>query len=132
MTETPPPAASPAAPLTAENDKLWALLSHVGNILSVLPPLIIWLVLKDRGPRVAVEGKEATNWGINVTAALIVGNIVEIVLLNIPIIGWLIGLLLALALWALWLVNIVFAIMGAVKVSNGGSYQYPINIRWIK
>jgi uncharacterized Tic20 family protein len=30
------------------------------------------------------------------------------------------------------IVNIIFAIMGGVKVNGGGSYRYPVNIRWIK
>jgi hypothetical protein len=29
-------------------------------------------------------------------------------------------------------VNIIFAILGGIKVNGGGSYRYPVNIRWIK
>ncbi len=34
--------------------------------------------------------------------------------------------------WALYIVNLVFSILGFVKVNSGGSYRYPINFRFIK
>ena len=131
MTE-PAPAAQPAAPLTEAEDKQWASFAHFGNIILLVPALIIYLVFKDRGPKVAVEGKEALNWTINVTGIVVIGNILNLILGFIPVIGWIIALLLTLVIWAVIIVNIIFAIMGGVKVNGGGSYRYPINIRWIK
>ncbi|CAN5254565.1 DUF4870 domain-containing protein [soil metagenome] len=123
MTEsTPAPAA--ATPLSEADDKLWASLAHFGNILSFLAPLLIWLLLKDRGAKVAVEGKEALNWGINATGALIISFILGL----IPFLG----LIFLLVNFAVLIVNLIFAIMGGIKVQQGGSYRYPINIRWIK
>ncbi|MBW8870728.1 MAG: DUF4870 domain-containing protein [Leifsonia sp.] len=131
MTE-PAPAAQPAAPLTEAEDKQWASFAHFGNIILLVPALIIYLVFKDRGPKVAVEGKEALNWTINVTAIVVIGNILNLILGFIPVIGWIIALLLTLVIWAVIIVNIIFAILGGVKVNGGGSYRYPLNIRWIK
>ena len=34
--------------------------------------------------------------------------------------------------WALYIVNLVFSILGFVKVNSGGSYRYPVNFRFIK
>ena len=50
-TPPPPPPAAPAgaAPLSEAEDKQWASFAHLGGILSFLPPLIIWLVFKERG-----------------------------------------------------------------------------------
>ena len=132
MTEPAPAAPQPAAPLTEAEDKQWASFAHFGNIILLVPALIIYLVFKDRGPKVAVEGKEALNWTINVTAIVVIGNILNLILGFIPVIGWIIALLLTLVIWAVIIVNIIFAIMGGVKVNGGGSYRYPINIRWIK
>ena len=131
MTE-PAPAAQPAAPLTEAEDKQWASFAHFGNIILLVPALIIYLVFKDRGPKVAVEGKEALNWTINVTAIVVIGNILNLILGFIPVIGWIIALLITLVIWAVIIVNIIFAILGGVKVNGGGSYRYPVNIRWIK
>ena len=123
MTE-PAPAAQPAAPLTEAEDKQWASFAHFGNIILLLPALIIYLVFKDRGPKVAVEGKEALNWTINVTALYIIFFILSL----IPFVG----LLTIVLNLALFVVNVIFAILGGVKVNGGGSYRYPVNIRWIK
>jgi len=132
MTEPAPAASQPAAPLTEAEDKQWASFAHFGNIILLVPALIIYLVFKDRGPKVAVEGKEALNWTINVTAIVVIGNILNLILGFIPVIGWIIALLLTLVIWAVIIVNIIFAILGGVKVNGGGSYRYPVNIRWIK
>ncbi len=132
MTEPAPAAPQPAAPLTEAEDKQWASFAHFGNIILLVPALIIYLVFKDRGPRVAVEGKEALNWTINVTAIVVIGNIVNLILGFIPVIGWIIALLILIIIWAVIIVNIIFAILGGVKVNGGGSYRYPVNIRWIK
>ena len=132
MTEPAPAAPQPAAPLTEAEDKQWASFAHFVNIILLVPALIIYLVFKDRGPKVAVEGKEALNWTINVTAIVVIGNILNLILGFIPVIGWIIALLLTLVIWAVIIVNIIFAIMGGVKVNGGGSYRYPLNIRWIK
>ncbi|MFC5501869.1 DUF4870 domain-containing protein [Lysinimonas soli] len=132
MTEPAPAAPQPAAPLTEAEDKQWASFAHFGNIILLLPALIIYLVFKDRGPKVAVEGKEALNWTINVTGIIIAGNIVNLILGFIPVVGWILALLITLVIWAVIIVNIIFAILGGVKVNGGGSYRYPVNIRWIK
>ena len=132
MTEPAPAAPQPAAPLTEAEDKQWASFAHFGNIILLVPALIIYLVFKDRGPKVAVEGKEALNWTINVTAIVVIGNILNLILGFIPVIGWIIALLIVIVIWAVIIANIIFAILGGVKVNGGGSYRYPLNIRWIK
>jgi uncharacterized Tic20 family protein len=132
MTEPAPAAPQPAAPLTEAEDKQWASFAHFGNIILLVPALIIYLVFKDRGPKVAVEGKEALNWTINVTGIVVIGNILSLILGFIPVIGWILGILITLVIWAVIIVNIIFAILGGVKVNGGGSYRYPLNIRWIK
>jgi len=140
---TPAPAPVPAAPLTEADDKLWASLAHLGGILYILPSLIIYLVLKDRGPKVRTEAKEALNWQITFLGAWIVIWIVVGILSAVitvatassyssaiagaGIIG-ILGLLPA----ALWVVNVIFSIIGFVRVNGGGSYRYPFALRLIK
>ncbi|CAN5158692.1 hypothetical protein BH09ACT1_BH09ACT1_26850 [soil metagenome] len=126
---TPPPT---AAPLSAEDDKLWASLSHFLNIILLIPAIIIYVVFRDRGPRVKVESKEALNWTINVTGAVIVLQIVAAIIGIIPIIGGIIGLLIGIVIWVLLVVNLIFAIIGGVRVQGGGTYKYPVNYYWVK
>jgi uncharacterized Tic20 family protein len=127
MTEPAP--AAPAAPLTEAEDKQWASFAHFGNILSFVVPLIIWLVFRARGAKTAVEGKEALNWGINVGAAFVILQILNLI---ITFVFFPLSVLIGLVIFALVVVNIIFAILGGVKVNGGGSYRYPVNIRWIK
>jgi uncharacterized Tic20 family protein len=128
MTEPAPAAPQPAAPLTEAEDKQWASFAHFGNIILLIPALIIYLVFKDRGPKVAVEGKEALNWTINVTGAFIILQVLSLITAFTIFLPLIIGILI----FALIVVNIIFAILGGVKVNGGGSYRYPVNIRWIK
>jgi uncharacterized protein len=128
MTEPAPQPATPAAPLSEAEDKQWASFAHFGNILSFIAPLIIWLIFKDRGTKSNVEGKEALNWGINVAGV----SIILVILSVLTAFTIFLPLIFSLLSWAVIIVNIIFAIMGGIKVNGGGSYRYPVNIRWIK
>lgn len=122
-------AAAPAAPLDAAADKQWASFAHLGGILWILPSLIIFLVFKDRGQLTNQESKEALNWQITWIIVWIASQIVGAVLAFTGF-GWLIfGLLIP---WILYVVNLVFSILGFVKVNSGGTYRYPVNFRFIK
>lgn len=128
MTTPAPAAPQPAAPLSEAEDKQWASFAHFGNIILLVPALIIWLVFRARGAKTNVEGKEALNWTINVTGLYIIIQILSFILLFAGGIGAIIGVLG----WILLIINLIFAILGGVKVNGGGSYRYPVNIRWIK
>ncbi len=142
MTEPTPPAAAPqpAAPLTEAEDKQWASFAHFGGVLGPLPALIIFLVFKDRGARTKVEGKEALNWQITwVIAAIalgIISTIVSVATLGMAYNSYGIYLLVTgifgFISWLPYLANLVFSIIGGVKVNGGGSYRYPVNFRFIK
>jgi len=131
MTEpAPQPAAQPAAPLTEAEDKQWASFAHLGGILGFIPSLIIWLVFKDRGVKTNVEAKEALNFQITAAIAQVAVFILNAILTAVTLGIWgLIGWLLPLAVWVL---SLIWSIMGFSKVNAGGSYRYPIAIRLIK
>jgi uncharacterized Tic20 family protein len=124
--------ASSKPPLSADQDHQWAMVSHFLNIILLVPALVIYLVFGQRGPKTHVESKEALNWTINVTGVVIVGSILSGILGAIPIVGWIISILLSLVIWIAMLLNLIFAIIGGVRVNTGGSYRYPLNYRWIK
>ncbi|GLK17578.1 DUF4870 domain-containing protein [Herbiconiux flava] len=119
--------AAPQAPLSPADDKQWAFLAQLGGILGFLPPLIIWLIFKDRGPLTNQEGKESLNFQISVAIAVvalyILGTILSVIL---------IGFLFYFLAWAVQIVGVVFAIIAGVKVNAGGTYRYPFTFRFIK
>jgi len=125
-----------AAPqlLSPEADKSAAMWANIGGIIGFLPSLIIWLVLKDRGPRTNVEAKEALNWQITFTILYVALWIVVGILNGIFFAAGIFFLpgILALLPWVLWILNVVFSIIAGVRINDGGSYRYPWNFRFIK
>ncbi|MDH6237179.1 DUF4870 domain-containing protein [Cryobacterium sp. CG_9.6] len=127
--QPPYPSSSPVVPLTEASDTQWASLAHLGGILWILPSLVIWLTFRDRGPRTNVEAKEALNFQITFLiawfAVFFVGTFLALVTFGI-------GFLISFLGFALWIVNVVFSIMGYMAVKEGGSYRYPVSLRVIK
>jgi uncharacterized Tic20 family protein len=126
------------APLSPAEDKQWAMWSHFGGVVGLLPSLIIFLVFKDRGGFTKQESKEALNWQItwiiaNVALTILITILNVALAISDPYGGLgIIGLLLSLLTWLPYLANLVFSIIGGVKVNGGQAYRYPVNFRFIK
>lgn len=128
MSATPPPPPPPPQQpyggqqpqLSPADEKLWATLIHVGGILfSFIPALVGYLVLKDRGPFIRSHTATALNFQITLAIAYVVGIILSIVGIGV------------LIFFAVWVLNIVFSIIAAVKANQGAFYTYPIAIRFL-
>jgi uncharacterized Tic20 family protein len=123
---TPPPPQPPYGggaqqPLTPSDEKLWATLIQVGGLLfGFIPALIGYLVLKDRGPYVRAYSVTALNFQLTLLIAYVVGWVLAFVLVGFLIIA------------AVWVVNIVFSIIAAVKANSGEWYTYPLSIPFVK
>ena len=118
--QMPPP--PPATNEPSSDDRNLAMLTHLsGIIFSLIVPLIVWLVHKDRADRAYLvrEAKEALNFQITVLIGYVICGVLAIIL-----IGALLG-------WLLWLANLVLCIVAAVKVSSDGSYRYPFALRLV-
>jgi len=89
----------------------------VGNIVT---PLIIWQIKKDDFPFVDEQGKEAVNFQISMS----IYGLVAFVLI-FACIG-------AFLLPAVYVLDLVFLLIAAVKANNGHHYRYPLTIRFIK
>ena len=110
-----------AAPLSDSETRQWAGFAHLGGILGFLPSLIIWLVYKERSAFVADESRKALNFQITVTIASIVLNIAGFM---IPGLG--------LLVFAVWVVSLIFSILGFQAVQKGQGYRYPFSLELIK
>ena len=122
---TPSDQMPPSPPTDTEassDDRNLAMLTHLsGFILSVIVPLIVWLVHKDRADKAYLvrEAKEALNFQITVLIGYVICGVLAVIL---------IGAFLA---WLLWLANLILCIVAAVKVSSDGSYRYPFALRLV-
>lgn len=130
MSDATPATPAPAAPLTPAEDKQWASFAHLGGIIGFLPSLIIWLVFKDRGAVTNVEAKEALNFQIAVAIAQVAVFIINAILTAVTLGFW--GFVSWLLPLAVWVISLIWSIMGFQKVNAGGSYRYPVSLRLIK
>ncbi len=119
----PPPPQQPTAPqpMSQSDERLWAMLSHLGVILfGFVPPLVIWLVFRERSAFVNDQAKEALNFSILITIAYVVGSILAVIL-----IGFLIWAAAGLA-------ALILCIMAGIAANRGEMYRYPFNWRIVK
>nr|WP_241897806.1 DUF4870 domain-containing protein [Stenotrophomonas maltophilia] len=116
----PPPPATTDVPA---DQRTMALAAHLlGIFTGFIGALIIWLINKDDASKAFVtdQAKEALNFQITVTIAMVISIILMIVIIGgilAPIVG---------------VINLVFCIIAAVKANNGEAYRYPFTLRLIK
>ncbi|MCU1543680.1 MAG: hypothetical protein JWM50_1545 [Microbacteriaceae bacterium] len=119
---------------SAGDERLWACFSHFGGLLGIAPPLVIFLVLKDRSSLVRREAKEALNWQITFIMGylvlLVLAGLLSLVLAVLSF-GNAAPVLTALP-FLLYIANALFSVMGGLRVSSGGTYRYPFSIRLVR
>ena len=130
-----------AGPSTASatqgmGENTWAMLAHLGALSgllfpvagNIIGPLIPWILKKDEMPLVDRHGKEALNFQLSMLLYNVALSVVGFVLLVI-----LIGFVILPVAWVCWYVMvIVFPILAGLKANEGGFYEYPLTIRFIK
>lgn len=98
------------------DDRQMALFCHLGGILfGFLPALIIYLVKKDQSPWVRKHAAEALNFQITMAIAMFVSGILTAVTL---------GILFPL-IFVVWILDIVYCIIGCTAANRGEIYEYP-------
>jgi uncharacterized Tic20 family protein len=126
---TPPGHGAPAAPLTPEQERSWATLSHViplvamvvsAGTLGFVGSLVIYLMYKDRGPFVRQHAANSLN--IQIITGIVL-------LISFPLMLVLVGFLTyGLALLFAFVVHI----LAAVKANNGEWYTPPLTPQFVK
>jgi uncharacterized protein len=108
-------------PMSPYDERLWATLTHLsGLFFSLFAPLVVWLVVKDRGAFVEDQTKEALNFQITVAIFGAAITLITVVTLGIGAI-----------LYLLAIPAVVFMILAAVAANRGEWYRYPVNIRLV-
>ncbi|GAA4020746.1 DUF4870 domain-containing protein [Actimicrobium antarcticum] len=104
-----------------KDDCNMAMLAHLlGIFTGFLGALVIWLVKKDSSAYVAQEAAEALNFQITVLIGYVICGVLTFILIGL------------IAFPLLYVVNIVFCLLGAVAASKGTGYRYPFIVRLIK
>jgi uncharacterized Tic20 family protein len=113
-------------PLSPQDEKTWATLVHIAPFVAAfvgipfLGPLIVFLLLKDRGPFVRFHAAQALNFQIIITIALWVFGLLSFVLIGIPFF---------IATCIAW---VALSIVAAVKANQGEWYRYPLTPELVK
>ncbi len=119
----PPPPVTTAAP---QEERTLALVAHLLGILTwFVGALVIWLINKDANPSkpfATDQAKEALNFQITIAIAYVACFILTVISFG----------LLSFLGFLVWIANVVFCILAAVKANNGETYRYPFTLRLIK
>jgi uncharacterized Tic20 family protein len=118
------PAAAAAEVAVNKEERTWAMFAHlsafVGHFIPfghIFGPLIIWMIKKPNMPFAADQAKEALNFQITMTIAFLAAAahcLIAIGFLLLPVV---------------WLFDIIFTIVAAVKANDGVTYRYPATLR---
>ncbi|HEX8638007.1 MAG TPA: DUF4870 domain-containing protein [Pyrinomonadaceae bacterium] len=117
----------PPTSLQTVEQKQMGMFLHLSQLLNfvvpfggVVAPILIWQFKKDEIPALDAHGKMAVNW---IISAAIYGAVSAV--LCIVLIGF-------LGLAALFIMGIVFPIIGGIKANKGEFYEYPLTIKFLK
>ena len=117
-----------------QDDKYWGMplnaycmLLHLSQLASVIVPglgfvlpIVMWATNKDKNEEIDRHGKVTLNWMISLFIYSVICVLLWIIL--IAIFGFFILVVL----------NVVFAIVAAIKANNGELWVYPLSIRFFK
>lgn len=127
MEQPPTPLFSGSSNVSQPDERMWAMLTHLSALTglftvvgSLVGPLIIWQIQKDKSAFIDHHGKEAVNFNITIAIAAGVSFALFLLLIGFVLI-WIVG--------AVWL---IFTIIAGIKANNGEYYRYPVTIRFIK
>lgn len=104
-----------------------AMLCHLLGIVGFFAPLVIWLSEKDKHRFVHEHGRAAMNYQISLMVYFVAAWLFRYVTLltrDLFIGNWVLN--------ALFVVHVVFVIIGAVRASRGKLWRYPIAIPFLK
>lgn len=121
---------SPGSKEINKDARMWAMFCHLAGLCGLIPivpvigsvigPLIVWQIKKDEFDFVADQGKEAVNFQISILIYAIVSG-----LLCFACVGFVL-------LPAVYIFDLIFLLIAAVKANDGEHYRYPLTFRFIK
>jgi uncharacterized protein len=113
--------------MSVQDERMWSMLAHLSILLNLITgiggpigALVIWLVYKDRSPRVGFHALQSLWYQVAWIVILAVGWIVTTVLMLV-FVGFLLIPVMALAS----LIPIAHQCYAAYKVNQGFDYRYP-------
>ncbi|WP_173434318.1 DUF4870 domain-containing protein [Allosalinactinospora lopnorensis] len=111
----------------------WAMIAHLSGVLLAcfgwLPALIVYSARKNHSAFIRHHASEALNFQLTLLIPYLIMWIVYIGLgVFQPDISWIGSVLIAV----IWVVSIVFGLLGALGANKGAWYRYPVAIRMVR
>lgn len=100
--------------------QLSAFAGYIIPFGSIISPLILWMIWRDKDPYIDEMGREAVNFQLTMLLYYIICTALFIVLIGVVLI------------FAAMIFHLTFIIIGSIQTSRGASYRYPMIIRFIK
>ena len=110
--------------------RMWAMFCHLAGLAGFLPivpvigsiiaPLVIWQMKKDDFKFVDEQGKEAVNFQISILIYALVAGLLCFVCIGFVLLP------------GVYIFDLVFLLIAAIKANDGRQYRYPLTIRFIK
>jgi uncharacterized protein len=112
----------------SDSDRTWGILSHAlallggatGGVAAFVPPLVIYLVFRQKSAYVTNHAREALNFQLSILLYAVISAVLILVL---------IGILLLIAVAIAWF---VLTILASIAASRSELYRYPFTIRFVK
>jgi uncharacterized protein len=119
--QQPYPGQAYQLPVSESDEKTWGIISHISiPFFGFIGPLIAYLMYKDRSEWLKQVTTEALNFSILYSIAYVISVIT-------------VSVVIGLVLWPLvFIVALIFCILGTIAASKHEFYKYPVNIRFIK
>jgi uncharacterized protein len=137
------PPATPPEPLSASDERTWAMLAHLSVLLNLVTgflgvgaALVIYFVYKDRSRYVAYQAMQSFIFQLIFWAGggLIIGMMWAVVgVLSAVLIGILLipfAVLLTLLFLLMPLLALVYGVIGGIQCSNGEDFRYWLVGDW--
>jgi uncharacterized Tic20 family protein len=105
----------------------YCMLLHLSQLSSIIVPglgfvlpIVMWATNKDKNAEIDRHGKVTINWMISLFIYSLICGVLWIVIIGM------------LGFFVLVILNLIFAIIAAVKANNGELWVYPLSIRFFK
>jgi uncharacterized Tic20 family protein len=114
--------------MSVKDEKMWSMLAHLSTLVNILTgyiggpiaALVIWLVYKDRSPRVGFHALQSLWYQVAWFVLIAVYSFVSFILTFVVI-----GIFMFFLLPVIVLIPIAHQCYAAYKVNQGYDYRYP-------
>lgn len=123
QTHTPPhhPEGQAQQPPSPGEEQGIGIAIHIGGLFTtVIVPLVLWLVYRDRSQFLSEHAKAALNWQILMLAGYIVAGI--IVFFPIPFLG-------SLLQTGIFIIAAIFSVLSAIAANSRQPHRYPLDLK---